>query len=53
VNAYTAEEAGQRVGASLKEIDRTYGHLVRDSEQTIRARLEARGAAEAERQTGQ
>ena len=30
------------MGASVKEIDRTYGHLVRDSEEAIRARLEAR-----------
>jgi hypothetical protein len=27
----------------VKEIDRTYGHLVRDSEDAIRARLDARG----------
>jgi hypothetical protein len=30
------------MGASVKEIDRTYGHLARDSEDAIRARLEAR-----------
>ena len=30
------------MGASVREIDRTYGHLARDSEDTIRARLEAR-----------
>jgi hypothetical protein len=30
------------MGASVKEIDRSYGHLARDSEDTIRARLEAR-----------
>jgi hypothetical protein len=30
--------------ASVKEIDRTYGHLARDSEDAIRARLEARTA---------
>ncbi len=30
------------MGCSVKEIDRTYGHLVRDSEDGILARLEAR-----------
>jgi hypothetical protein len=35
-------ELSRLMGASVKEIDRTYGHLVRDSEDTIRARLEAR-----------
>src|SRR4030095_8335468 len=30
------------MGASVKEIDRTYGHLARDSEDSIRARLDAR-----------
>ena len=30
------------MGASVREIDRTYGHLVRDAEDTIRARLNAR-----------
>jgi hypothetical protein len=30
------------MGASVKEIDRTYGHLARDAEDTIRARLDAR-----------
>jgi len=28
----------------VREIDRTYGHLVRDAEDTIRARLDARPA---------
>ena len=28
--------------ASVKEIDRTYGHLARDAEDAILARLEAR-----------
>lgn len=35
-------ELSRVMGASVKEIDRTYGHLVRDSEDAIRARLEAR-----------
>jgi integrase len=35
-------ELSRLMGASVKEIDRTYGHLVRDSEDTIRARLESR-----------
>jgi integrase len=35
-------ELARLMGASVKEIDRTYGHLVRDSEDSIRARLEAR-----------
>ena len=30
------------MGASVREIDRTYGHLARDSEDAIRDRLEAR-----------
>jgi hypothetical protein len=29
-------------------IDRTYGHLARDSEQAIRARLDARASANAQ-----
>ena len=33
---------GARMGTSVKMIDRTYGHLARDSEQAIRARLDAR-----------
>jgi hypothetical protein len=40
------------MGTSVKMIDKTYGHLARDSEDTLRARLEARGAADAQRQTG-
>lgn len=35
-------ELSRVMGASVKEIDRTYGHLVRDSEDAIRTRLEAR-----------
>jgi hypothetical protein len=31
------------MGTSVEMIDRTYGHLARDSEQAIRARLDARG----------
>ena len=31
------------MGTSVAMIDRTYGHLARDSEQAIRARLDARG----------
>jgi len=30
------------MGTSVAMIDRTYGHLARDSEQAIRARLDAR-----------
>ncbi len=30
------------MGSSIEMIERTYGHLARDSEQQIRARLEAR-----------
>ena len=37
-------ELARVMGASVKEIDRTYGHLARDSEDAIRARLEARAA---------
>jgi integrase len=37
-------ELARVMGASVKEIDRTYGHLARDSEDTIRARLEARAS---------
>jgi hypothetical protein len=40
------------MGTSIAMIDRTYGHLARDSEETIRARLEARGAVDAQRRTG-
>jgi integrase len=45
-------ELARLMGTSVKMIDKTYGHLARDSEEAIRARLEARGAAEVERQTG-
>jgi hypothetical protein len=31
------------MGASVRTIDKTYGHLARDSEAVIRARLDARG----------
>ena len=31
------------MGASVRTIDKTYGHLAHDSEAAIRARLEARG----------
>ena len=37
-------ELARVMGASVKTIDRTYGHLARDSEQAIRARLDARAA---------
>jgi integrase len=45
-------ELARLMGTSVKMIDKTYGHLARDSEEAIRARLEARGAADAQRQTG-
>ena len=32
------------MGTSVAMIDRTYGHLARDSEDSIRIRLEARAA---------
>jgi integrase len=35
-------ELARLMGASVTVIDRTYGHLARDSEDTIRARLDAR-----------
>jgi integrase len=35
-------ELARVMGTSVKMIDRTYGHLARDSEQAIRARLNAR-----------
>jgi integrase len=35
-------ELARVMGASVREIDRTYGHLARDSNDSIRARLEAR-----------
>jgi integrase len=37
-------ELSRLLGASVKVIDQTYGHLVRDSEDAIRARLDARSA---------
>jgi hypothetical protein len=46
-------ELSRLMGTSIAMIDRTYGHLARDSEDMIRSRLEARGAAEAHRETGQ
>ncbi|HET7760526.1 MAG TPA: hypothetical protein VFK62_11430, partial [Gaiellaceae bacterium] len=45
-------ELARLMGTSVKMIDKTYGHLARDSEDAIRARLEARGAAEAEEEAG-
>jgi hypothetical protein len=36
------------MGPSIAMIDRTYGHLARDSEDAIRARLDARGSLERE-----
>jgi integrase len=38
-------ELARLMGTSVKMIDRVYGHLVQDSEDAIRDRLEARGAA--------
>ena len=35
-------ELARLMGTSVAMIDRTYGHLARDSEDAIRARLEAR-----------
>jgi integrase len=35
-------ELARVMGTSVKLIDRTYGHLARDSEQAIRARPDAR-----------
>jgi integrase len=37
-------ELARVMGASVKEIDRTYGHLARDTNDSIRARLESRAA---------
>jgi integrase len=37
-------ELARVMGASVKTIDQHYGHLARDSEQAIRARLDARAA---------
>jgi hypothetical protein len=33
------------MGTSVAMIDRTYGHLAKDSEEAIRTRLESRAAA--------
>ena len=38
-------ELARVMGTSLAMIDRTYGHLARDSEESIRARLDARAGA--------
>jgi integrase len=40
----TLFELARVVGASAKTIDKHYGHLAKDSEASIRARLDARGA---------
>jgi integrase len=45
-------ELARLMGTSVKMIDKTYGHLARDSEDAIRSRLEARGAAEVEDEAG-
>jgi hypothetical protein len=37
-------ELARVMGTSVKMIDRTYGHLARDSETSIRQRLDARAA---------
>jgi integrase len=37
-------ELARLMGTSVKMIDRTYGHFAQDSEDAIRARLEARSA---------
>jgi hypothetical protein len=37
-------ELARLMGTSVRMIDRTYGHLARDSEDAIRAKLEARAA---------
>ena len=39
-------ELSRVMGASVRTLDRVYGHLVRDSEDAIRARLNARAAIE-------
>lgn len=41
-------ELARLMGTSIAMIDRTYGHLARDSEQAIRARLDARRVASSE-----
>jgi integrase len=40
-------ELARLMGTSVKVIDRTYGHLARDSEDAIRARLNARSGQSA------
>lgn len=40
----TIFELARLMGTSVAMIDRTYGHLARDSEAAIRARLDARAA---------
>jgi integrase len=37
-------ELARLMGTSIQMIDRTYGHLAKDGEDAIRARLEARSA---------
>ena len=37
-------ELARLMGTSVAMIDRTYGHLARDAEESIRARLDARAA---------
>ena len=37
-------ELARVMGASVREIDGTYGHLATDAEDSIRARLDARAA---------
>ena len=39
-------ELARVMGTSVKEIDRTYGHLAHNSEQAIRARLDARSGVD-------
>jgi hypothetical protein len=39
-------ELARVMGTSLRMVDRTYGHLAHDSEQAIRARLDARSGVE-------
>jgi integrase len=46
-------ELSRLMGTSIAMIDKHYGHLARDSEDAIRSRLEARGAADALRHTGE
>jgi hypothetical protein len=42
-------ELARLMGTSVKVIDMTYGHLARDSEDAIRARLNARSSQTAPR----